>query len=523
MSEAVDVCIVGAGVAGLTAAHELAERGVTVAVLERDRAVGGAAMSWVEEDVFQEHSWRSYFPIYRNLPDIMSRIPYGSQTALHNLTTRDSFVFWTRRTYTIAWRFPLAALSLCVHVIMFMLWPGNPWCRRVTISGALFADPYLCGWVAYMMMGLHPLISTMHDLCRVLLLLQYRCFNPGERVILSRGCVAVESVRPCFMQGRRWWPSVPADGGDTVASVSWTGRVSLVSGSSFVFAPQGRFITCSQKEGWFDPWRRYLSHLGVRIHTGACVRGIVSKDTHAVVECSRGATIVAKQVVYTGWDLSPIGMETPRAMRCASEANLSVSVTVCLDARVPVPKTASGAPIDILGYLGSPMHLTIQVLNSSYRAEAYIGMRDGLVLNCHGIVTEACGLRVRKPLRTMTSEEFREEVVWQVVDCIAEATLEDVRRVVVDRHVAFDGVRAHTVQCGDSGSFVTSNAQCMPRLPASMRVILAGAHAECDVRVRSMETACKSGKEAAQECLRRLQRRGSVVLYSFAATRWTRP
>jgi glycine/D-amino acid oxidase-like deaminating enzyme len=39
----VDVCVVGAGLAGLTVAREVARRGWSVAVLEADKVAGGAS------------------------------------------------------------------------------------------------------------------------------------------------------------------------------------------------------------------------------------------------------------------------------------------------------------------------------------------------------------------------------------------------------------------------------------------------------------------------------------------------
>ncbi len=77
--------IVGGGVAGLTAAHELVERGYEVTVFDRHRVAGGKARS-VEvpgsgtqgrRDLPGEHGFR-YFPrFYRHVIDTMRRIPYG--------------------------------------------------------------------------------------------------------------------------------------------------------------------------------------------------------------------------------------------------------------------------------------------------------------------------------------------------------------------------------------------------------------------------------------------------------------
>jgi uncharacterized protein with NAD-binding domain and iron-sulfur cluster len=77
--------VLGGGVAGLTAAHELAARGFEVTVYER-RAWGGKARSTVvpgsaragRQPLPGEHAYRVPFGFYQNLPDTMRRIPFGN-------------------------------------------------------------------------------------------------------------------------------------------------------------------------------------------------------------------------------------------------------------------------------------------------------------------------------------------------------------------------------------------------------------------------------------------------------------
>ena len=76
--------IVGAGVAGLTTAHELAERGYDVTVYERQAILGGKARSVTvpgsgtdgRGDLPGEHGFRFFPRFYRHVVDTMSRIPY---------------------------------------------------------------------------------------------------------------------------------------------------------------------------------------------------------------------------------------------------------------------------------------------------------------------------------------------------------------------------------------------------------------------------------------------------------------
>src|SRR4051794_36615825 len=76
------VAVLGGGVAGLTAAHELTERGFAVAVYESRSRFGGKARSYGvpgsgaggRGDLPAEHGFRFFPGFYRHLPDTMSRI-----------------------------------------------------------------------------------------------------------------------------------------------------------------------------------------------------------------------------------------------------------------------------------------------------------------------------------------------------------------------------------------------------------------------------------------------------------------
>lgn len=88
-----NVLIFGGGIAGLTVAHELVEKGFSVTVVEQDEILGGMARSRREEKFIpSEHSWRGYGPFYANTFDIMKRIPANSGKSVYdNLTAPISF------------------------------------------------------------------------------------------------------------------------------------------------------------------------------------------------------------------------------------------------------------------------------------------------------------------------------------------------------------------------------------------------------------------------------------------------
>jgi uncharacterized protein with NAD-binding domain and iron-sulfur cluster len=83
------VAILGGGVGGLSAAHELAERGFAVSVYERQATFGGKARSMSvpgtgtegRKDLPGEHGFRFFPGFYRHIVDTMSRIPFGADGA----------------------------------------------------------------------------------------------------------------------------------------------------------------------------------------------------------------------------------------------------------------------------------------------------------------------------------------------------------------------------------------------------------------------------------------------------------
>jgi uncharacterized protein with NAD-binding domain and iron-sulfur cluster len=86
------VAVLGGGVGGLSAAHELAERGFDVAVYEARDAFGGKARSMPvpgsgtggRADLPGEHGFRFFPGFYRHLPHTMDRIPHaGGSVADH--------------------------------------------------------------------------------------------------------------------------------------------------------------------------------------------------------------------------------------------------------------------------------------------------------------------------------------------------------------------------------------------------------------------------------------------------------
>jgi uncharacterized protein with NAD-binding domain and iron-sulfur cluster len=130
------VIILGGGVAGMSAAQELAERGFDVAIYEGRNIPGGKARSIPVPDSGQsgkknlpgEHGFRFFPGFYQHITDTMKRIPYKNNPngVFDNLigATRISIPRFDRQGLTLPAKFPtnindLQLLLKTIRQLMF--------------------------------------------------------------------------------------------------------------------------------------------------------------------------------------------------------------------------------------------------------------------------------------------------------------------------------------------------------------------------------------------------------------------
>ena len=89
-----DVVVLGGGIGGLTTAHELAERGFNVTVVEANDRFGGKARSVPVTDdpkaLHGEHGFRFFPAFYQHVIETMERIPDGTASVAENLVETEA-------------------------------------------------------------------------------------------------------------------------------------------------------------------------------------------------------------------------------------------------------------------------------------------------------------------------------------------------------------------------------------------------------------------------------------------------
>jgi uncharacterized protein with NAD-binding domain and iron-sulfur cluster len=262
------VAVLGGGMAGLAAAHELVERGFDVTVFER-KALGGKARSIPvqgtgkggRQDLQGEHGFRFFPGFYRNVPDTMRRIPFpGNANGVHD----NMFALSSTRVSRNGGRSDIIVPELTA--------PG----------GGLDLD---------------MLKETLTGLVE-----QVAAIPPAELALfVNRFIVFVTSSderRLGQWERLPWWEYVRAEGKSAdyraiVARFLTRGLVAVKEqvastrtvgsmGQAFVLSGLGlgadgglaRMLNAPTNEAWIDPWVRHLTGRGVRFEVGQSVEAL---------------------------------------------------------------------------------------------------------------------------------------------------------------------------------------------------------------------------------------------------------
>ncbi|WP_067816162.1 hydroxysqualene dehydroxylase [Nocardia inohanensis] len=267
------VAVFGAGPAGLTVAHELAERGFSVTVFEKLGDFGGKTRSIYSPDGLPgEHGFRSTFGFYHNLPDTLRRIPFpgNSHGVWENLVRLNAAMIagMNRHNLTVPLPFPLPFSQFPMTPKGFIDSVASVFetLFRLPLYEAVFAAERLAVYVSSC--GERKLGQwermTWTDFARLdASSAEYNRFL-GDGFI--RELVATKSAN-CSAH------SIGLVGEEYVWSLLNLDNDSDGKGND-------RVLNGPTSETWINPWVDYLRSIGVTFHQGYQLTGFATDGAH---------------------------------------------------------------------------------------------------------------------------------------------------------------------------------------------------------------------------------------------------
>lgn len=491
------VAILGGGIGGLSAAHELAERGFDVAVYEQRDRFGGKARSVPVPDsggegrpLPGEHGFRFFPGFYRHVTDTMARIPYGDNergvadnlvaTSQMLLASGDGGVTLPTETPRSVreWRGLLESMfardrvpgeesNFFVDRLLTFLsssaarreteYENTPWWEFID------ADHRSRAYQQYMGYGLTQSLVAM---------------RPQVSSTRTIGRVYVQMLRGMFD------PSVDAD--------------ALLCGPT--------------NEVWIDPWVEYLDSLGVELHPGTEVRRIRCdgrRVTGVTVANGREREVEADYYVAAVPVEGMVRLLTDDLRRAAPSLRgierldtawmNGVQFYLTEDVR-----TAEGHVV----YYDSPWALTSISQRQFWDDEAFdlTECADGEIEGVLSVIVsdwDAPGVVYDKPAKECTPEEIREEVWTQMKRHLGdELRAEAVADWFLDPAIEHDGdgVRNREPLLINTAGSLRHRPEAATEIP---NLMLAADYVRTETDLACMESANEAARRATNAIVER--------------------
>ena len=402
------VAVLGGGVAGLSAAHELAERGFEVQVYERKPVLGGKARSMDvpnsagtgHKPLPGEHGFRFFPGFYKHVTDTMRRTPYGARgNTFDNLSVATRILLARAGQTEITWlaRSPTTLEDFRVFLVELFTPLGVPLDELTFFVGQLL---------------------TVATSCPERRLKEYENIAWWDFIAAPR---MSKTYQAYLGQGlTRSLVAMRAEEGST-RTVGCT-LLQLLYGLISPDQVFDRLLSGPTNDVWIYPWVLYLQKLGVEFHLGTQTVGIETdgaRVTGALLESASGPSRITADFYIAAMPVEVMtALLTDDLKRAApSLANLDKLTTrwmngiqFYLSEDAPL---VNGHAI----YLDSPWALTSISQRQFWTNVDLSQFGSG---NVRGILSvdisewEAPGVVYGKPAQACTADEIKDEVWTQL-------------------------------------------------------------------------------------------------------------
>ncbi|MDQ7827085.1 MAG: FAD-dependent oxidoreductase [Candidatus Eremiobacteraeota bacterium] len=491
------VVIFGAGIAGLTAAHELVHSGYGVSVYEATDQPGGFFRSsrLSQDNMPSEYSWHGMGPWYHNAFDLMRHIPFNEKGSIYDSALSRPVDFGIFPDADKA-EFYNEGLKGIPKMFRMNTWEFMKW--------------------SYLMLK----TWTSNNRSKI----EYDKLNAAEAWEPLLKDKAYKAWRSCF------GPWIGSD---------WS-KVSLQTAGEFfrkqlITKPAHRhkadqdgpawkqgagdgwlLLKGPSSEYWFDPWVKYLKEKGVKFFWRKALTKLEFDGTAIVSAFCGEEKIQADRYILA---LNPfmtadILSETP-ALERLEELKLfkplirggphtQVSFRVAFSEEIKFPRERTAVVVS-----DSEFNLTLFAEEQVWDKEVDLGKNIKSLWTGTSCIGSVPGKIYHKPVSRCTKEEFIEEVKAQIFSCGAldELVKEanngkglrefSIIKIEVWHEWKFSSEGIRPLQPKWVNSTDTQAYLPAQKTPVS-NLFLAGAHTRTQAQVWSIEGAVESGRRAAK-------------------------
>ncbi len=498
------IIIFGAGIAGLSAAHELIDLGYNVTVYEALDQPGGFFRSsrHQETNMPTEYSWHGFGPWYHNTFDLFKKIPFYNNENLYDAglsRTIDFGIFpddakaqfYDRGLRSISRMFRMNPWEFtCSTYLMMKTWTANQRSKKIysTRNAAGSWQPFL-GTTSY---------RTWRS-----------CFGPWIGSDWAK--VGLHTTGDFFRKQLTTKPvhHHKADhNGPAWSQGAGDGWLLLKGPSSeYLFQP---WVNHLKEKGVVFHWQKQLTKLefdGRKIISAACGDESIIGDVYIMAI----NPFITAEVLAKTPDLEKQDVLNKFQSLVQDGPHRQVSFRLAFAEKIKLPRKRMAVVVS-----DSEFNLTLFAQEQVWDEDVDLGQNVQSLWTGTSCISGFPGRIYGKPVETCTKEEFIEEVKAQILSCgaldhlIQEAnggkSLRDfpIREIEVWHEWEFsaDGIK-------DLQPKWVNSTTTQPFVPSQItpvsNLFLAGAHTTTQAHVWSIEGAVESGRRAAKAIDGRVQ------------------
>jgi 15-cis-phytoene desaturase len=401
------VAIFGGGVGGLSAAHELVERGFAVTVYEKRDVFGGKARSISvpntgvagRKDLPGEHGFRFFPAFYKHIPDTMERIPFPANVSVFNNlvhATRIDVLRAAKPGIVLAGRKPQNADDWVVAL-------------RTVFSGIGVADDE----VLYFVDRLLALLTS----CPERRLAEYETISWWDFIGASQRSSEYQTLLAQGLTRSLVAMRAKESSTRTVGYILLQLLFGILSWGGF-----DRLLAGPTNEVWLDPWLSYLRQRGVVFESGAPVtkiRATTAGITAVTIEQNGQARDIVSDYYIAAMPVEVMSLLVSDELKAAapSLANLNKLRVAWMNGIQFFLKQDIPLEFGHTIYADSPWALT-SISQRQFWQQAPLGNYGdgslGGILSLDISEWEQPGIVYGKPASQCTAEEIKNEVWAQV-------------------------------------------------------------------------------------------------------------